>query len=470
MQQPILVSITQPIAKLHLIDLFEAFRKLDECAFFWSQPDEHFTLAGLGAAFLIETTGTQRFSETAAAWRRLLEHALIDNSKFGLASGPVLLGGFAYDTDRPPSGIWQDFADGSFALPRLQLTIADEQYRLTTNTLVSAKLDPEIEADELTALWQQALSAGNFKPEVFFPADRIKTEDVLPATEWKQIVRNAIAAIASGAFDKTVLARMIMISNSRPFDIKQALLRLCEFYPRAYVFAVQRKNQCFLGATPERLVKLANGLLRTTVLTGNSRRGAGSLEDALLGEQLLHSEKDMRAHKLAIQMIQNTLTTLCDYIDIPDHPRLLRLKSVQHLYTPITGQLNTAKTVLDIAEILHPTPTVSGLARSSAQAYIRAHEKLDRGWYAGPIGWLDSQGDGELALGICSALMTDDQQGFLFADSGIVADSNPESEYQETVLKLGAMLLALGGKDKRKTQVEGFKLLGMERRRQAKAR
>jgi isochorismate synthase len=469
LQRPILVSVTQQIAKFNVIELFSAFRTLDECAFFWSQPEEHFSMAGLGAAFMIETAGSQRFSETAATWTVLLKQAVIVDPQLSIVSGPVLMGGFAYDTERPAMGIWQDFAEGSFALSRLQLTSAEEQHCLTINVVVNANLDAKTETDNLIALWELANSSCKVKPEIHFPADRIMTEDVLPATEWKQIVRDAIAVIASGAFEKTVLARMIKITNSRPFDLKLALQRLCEFYPRAYVFAVQRKSQCFLGATPERLVKLVDKLLRTTVLTGANRRGTGRLEDVLLGEQLLHNEKDMHEHKLGIQLIQNTLTPLCNDLDIPEQPQLLRLKNVQHLYTPIIGRLKAAKTMLDIAELLHPTPVVSGLARSSAQAYIRAHEKLDRGWYAGPLGWINRQGDGELALGICSAIMTDGQTGFLFADSGITADSNPEIEYQDTVLKLGAMLLALGGPDKRKAQIQTSQLIGFDRRKQTKA-
>jgi len=448
-QRPILVSFTQPIAPFNPIDLFEFFRGVDKCASFWAQPDKHFAMASLGEAHLIETEGSQRYTETALAWNRLLEHAVIYDPVPILASGPVLIGGFVYDADIPKTDLWQGFAEGSFALPRLQLNFADGQNRLTFNVVVDSKLDPQIEVDNLTTLWNKAISASNLNQEIPDKADEVKCEAALLVTEWKQIVHDAVAAITAGSFEKTVLARTIKITGPRPFNVKLALQRLSEFYPHAYVFAVQRGAYCFLGATPERLVQLDYGLVKTTALAGTTRRGSNILEDTQLGEQLMSSEKDRREHNVVVQMIHNTLMPICIDIDFPDKPVLLQLSNVQHLYTPISGRLSSDKTLLDLVAMLHPTPAVCGLPRQPAQAYIRAHEKLDRGWYAGPIGWLDRRGDGEFAVALRSALV-EDCQAFLFAGCGIVADSNPDSEYQETVFKLGAMLFALGGDDRRK--------------------
>ncbi|MDD5034169.1 MAG: isochorismate synthase [Methylococcaceae bacterium] len=448
-QRPTLVSFTQPIVKFKSVDLFESFRRLDEYAFFWEQPEQRFSMVSLGKAHLIETEGPQRFTETASAWNRLLEHAVIHDPNPVLASGPVLMGGFVYDADLPSTGLWQGFAQGSFALPRLQLNFAGEQNRLTFNVMVDSELDPQIEADNLTVLWDQAISASDTSPEIPDKPYEIKSEEALQPTEWKQIVSDATEAIAAGAFEKTVLARMIKITCSTSFDLKLALHRLSQFYPHAYVFAVKRGRRCFLGATPERLVRLDEGLVKTTALAGTARRGVNKLEDTLLGEQLMNSEKDRREHDVVVQMIHSTLSPICTHIDVPEKPVLLHLSNVQHLYTPIVGRLSAAKTLLDLVAMLHPTPAVCGLPRPLAQAYIQTHEKLDRGWYAGPVGWLDWRGDGEFAVALRSALVEDDQ-GFLFAGCGIVADSNPESEYKETVLKLGTMLFALGGEDRRK--------------------
>ncbi|MGD0961500.1 MAG: isochorismate synthase [Methylomonas sp.] len=458
LHRPILVSVTQAVAAPNYIDLFESIHKLDDdYAFFWVKPDKDFAIISLGAAFLIEESGPHRFSNTASAWKHLLEHAVIHDAvvcepRADIVSGPILSGGFVYDTAIPATGIWQNFADGSFTLPRLQVNMAGEQSNLTLNVLATAQLDAEIEADNLIGLWDQVINGMHIHQEQFHDGYyMINTEDLMPASIWKQIVHDATASIVSGAFEKTVLARTVKITSNYAFNIKLALQRLCEFFPDAYVFAVHRKKHCFLGATPERLAKLTGDSVMTTALAGTCRRGANPADDNLLGEQLLHSEKDLHEHQLVVQMIRATLSAFCNEIKIPEQPVLLKLRNVQHLYTPITGRLSTAKTLLDIVEILHPTPAVCGLPRIAAQTYIRGHEKLDRGWYAAPIGWIDGHGGGEFAVALRSALLIDENLGYLFAGCGIVANSNPESEYQETILKLGTMLFALGAEDRRKS-------------------
>ncbi len=456
LQRLILVSVMQPIAAPNPIDLFASIHKLDDdYAFFWMNPDNDSAIISLGAAFLIQETGPHRFSKTASIWKHLLEHAVIhdpENSELpaGIVSGPILSGGFAYDTEIPATGIWQHFADGSFALPRLQVNTTKEQSYLTINVIVTPQLDVKIEADNLISLWSQVINGLLIDQEQYCGGYMINTEDVLPAPIWKQIVHDAIVAIVSGTFEKTVLARMVKITSNHTFNIKLALQRLCKFYSDAYVFAVIRKKHCFLGATPERLLKLTGDSVMTTALAGTCRRGATPSADDLLGEQLLRSEKDLHEHQLVVQMIRTTLAAFCNEINIPEQPVLLKLRNVQHLFTPITARLNTTKSLLDIIEILHPTPAICGLPRIPAQSYIREHEKLDRGWYAGALGWIDVHGGGEFAVALRSALLIDEHLGYLFAGCGIVANSNPESEYQETILKLGTMLFALGGEDRRK--------------------
>ncbi|HEY5640241.1 MAG TPA: isochorismate synthase, partial [Dehalococcoidia bacterium] len=229
--------------------------------------------------------------------------------------------------------------------------------------------------------------------------------------------------------------------------------RLVEGYPHCTVFAFARGDSCFLGATPERLVRVdrpaldgrdAPSMVRADCLAGSARRGATEEEDWRLGESLRADPKELHEHAVVVQALRDGLEPLCSRLDIPEAPGLLRLPNVQHLHTPIEGVLSTERGVLELVERLHPTPAAGGLPRDAALPLIRQLESFDRGWYAGPVGWVDGRGDGEFAVAIRSALIRR-QEAFLYAGCGIVAGSDPEREYSESCLKLRPMLWALNG-------------------------
>jgi isochorismate synthase len=276
---------------------------------------------------------------------------------------------------------------------------------------------------------------------------RLLAHDTLAPAIWQQIVADAVASIRSGVYEKVVLARSVKVTRpEEPFEVEDTLMRLRESYPGAYVFAFQRGSRYFVGATPERLIFAHDGQLRTMALAGSYPRGATEKEDQRLGAELLHSAKNKQEHEFVVAQIRTALADLCSKVWIADAPHLLRLKNIQHLETPIFGELLPGRCVLEALEGLHPTPAVGGLPQHAALEAIREHEQLDRGWYAGPVGWVDAQGNGEFAVALRSALVEGDS-AMLFAGCGIVADSNPESEYTESCWKLQVMLRGLGGED-----------------------
>jgi isochorismate synthase len=283
-----------------------------------------------------------------------------------------------------------------------------------------------------------------------FPCDRsrrhdedVQVDDVRPRREWEALVEDAAHACRNGALEKVVLARAVRARARAPFDPVVALERLRDAYPNAYVFAVARGPRCFLGATPERLVRLRDGTVDATCLAGSAPRGETPEEDARLGSALLASAKDRAEHAIVVRSVRAALEGVCSEVHSPDEPRLLRLRNVQHLYTPVDGHVSWPTCVLDLVQRLHPTPAVGGYPREEALRFIREREGLDRGWYAGPVGWLDRRGDGEFAVALRSALLHG-AEATLFAGSGIVAQSRAPDEYAETCLKLRPMLNALG--------------------------
>ncbi len=438
--RPILVSHTAPLETTDPLTLLLVAQALNQPAFFWQQPEREHALAGFGAAYRIETRGAERFTAAARQWQRLLEDALIDAPAVR-GAGPLLLGGFSFDPARPRSLLWEDFADGSLVLPRVQLSSSAGRTLLTVNLLVDGATDAYAAADEslrwATMLDDLPLSSADDG------LSHARVEEVLPAAVWQELARAAIGAIAEGALDKVVLARAVRLSAARPFSLDRAIRRLRESYSNACTFAITRGARCFLGATPERLVAVEDGIARTAALAGTIRRGATAHEDQLLQQRLLDSVKDRHEHALVVETLRTAFAASCDDVRALEQPEVLRLSNVQHLHTPISGRLRPGHSLLDLLARLHPTPAVGGLPRAAALRYLRDHEQLDRGWYAAPVGWLDAHGAGEFVVALRSGVI-DGAQATLFAGCGIVAGSDPVAEYEETRLKLRPMLEALG--------------------------
>jgi isochorismate synthase len=275
-------------------------------------------------------------------------------------------------------------------------------------------------------------------------SDELSLHDLLPVEQWKHQVERAVERIRAGAFEKVVLARSVRVMQEASFDIDATLQRLRQEYPSAYVFVIQRGERYFVGATPERLVCSEDGQIQTMALAGSAPRGVTDEEDQRFGAELLHSAKNQGEHQFVVTTIRDALSSLCSRVWVADAPRLLKLKNIQHLETPIMGNLLPGHSILETIENLHPTPAVGGYPRTPALAALREDEQLDRGWYAGPIGWIGTGGNGEFAVALRSGLV-EGNQATLFAGCGIVADSDPESEYQESCLKLQVMLRGLGG-------------------------
>lgn len=264
-----------------------------------------------------------------------------------------------------------------------------------------------------------------------------------------KLVDQNVQQIRQGAYKKVVLARAIQVETGdeeEAFPVEDVLTRLRELYPNAYIFAIQRGPRYFVGATPEQLVQSRQGHINTMALAGTAPRGASEEEDQQVGQELLRSLKNAGEHQMVVDMIKQELIHFCTNLRVADNPRLLKLKNVQHLATDISGELRNGHNILEIIATLHPTPAVGGVPLQAALEAIHSGEKLDRGWYAGPVGWLDARGNGEFAVALRSGLL-DNDLATLFAGCGIVADSEPASEYIESCLKLQVMLRGLGGED-----------------------
>jgi isochorismate synthase len=444
--EPVLVSVTEHAWPLDVIDLFDQARLFTADRFFWSQPGEGFALVGLGIALTLDAVEESRFRQIGASWQQLLSKAIVEGPRGLPGAGPLLLGGFAFDPLRSGSQLWQGYPDGRLVLPKVLFTLRHGEAWLTCNVLVRPDSDPDMEVSAIETLCDELLAPDAADPHRGGRRDgefQVTKREMMPAAEWQAGVARTVGDIAAGKLEKAVLARTVRLGAMRPFDSARALRQLSINYPGCFVFAIARGERCFLGATPERLAELRDGVIRTMGLAGSIQRGVTAAEDRRLGAFLLASAKERHEHEVVVRTVVEALGPLCDQLDVAAAPSLLRLGNVQHLYTPVTGHLCSVCTLLDVVERLHPTPAVGGRPREAALALIREREGFDRGWYGGPVGWIDQRGEGEFAVAIRSALLHG-TEATLFAGCGIVADSDPEREYAESRLKLKPMLSALG--------------------------
>jgi menaquinone-specific isochorismate synthase len=263
-------------------------------------------------------------------------------------------------------------------------------------------------------------------------------EGSLTGEEWRAAVATAISRISTGELDKVVLARDVVGTANRPVDTGALLARLAADYPNCWTFSVDG----LVGATPELLVRRVGDQVTSRVLAGTVKRRGEESVDAGLAAALLGSGKDLEEHEYAVHSVAAALAAHCTDLEVPERPHILRLANVQHLATDVTGRLADAAPVLALAASLHPTAAVCGTPTERALAVIRELEGMDRGRYAGPVGWFDSRGDGEFGIALrCAEIEGDKVRAF--AGCGLVAGSDPESEWAESQAKLVPMRTAL---------------------------
>ncbi|RIK89748.1 MAG: isochorismate synthase, partial [Proteobacteria bacterium] len=290
-------------------------------------------------------------------------------------------------------------------------------------------------AREAAALPAYAPSSGAGEGAYRIDADR-------PPAAFRALVAAARDAVASGLFEKLVVARSVRFASAEPIDVPRLVAALRRTHPRCTTFAVARGADVFVGATPERLLRVDFDRVETAALAGTAPRGRTPDEDARLAAALRESKKEQEEHAIVVRELRAALAPLCASLDVPEAPALLQMEGVQHLATPLRGVLAAPANALALAGRLHPTPAVGGAPRSAAVAWLAAHESLARGWYAGGVGWLDPACGGELAVALRCARVRGGEAR-LFAGAGVVAASDPQAELEETRLKLRALLAPL---------------------------
>jgi len=401
----------------------------------WETPAA--TIVARGAAATIRADGRNRFAMVQARAETLFDQCEPPEGP-PEAARPRLYGGFAFTDRGGTAAPWTGFPAAWFVLPAIQVVGTDDGWWLTVTETGS---DAATRAEAAIETWRDRLAS--LSPLDHGSPPGVESVERTPSRSgWREQVRDALAQVDSGALEKVVLAQSLTATLSTDLHVPGVVERLGEAYPDCYRFAIAPPGEgSFFGATPERLVTRRGRTVETEALAGSTGRGDTPAEDEWLAGDLRESAKDRHEHRLVVDAIRDQLAPLAGDVTT-GALSVRRLATVQHLRTPITAELHTDDHVLSIVEALHPTPTVGGLPPERALATIRETEAFDRGWYAGPIGWFDGTGDGDFAVAIRSAFARGDRVS-CFAGAGIVADSDPDREYEEVQLKYRPILDAL---------------------------
>jgi isochorismate synthase len=437
-------SVTVPVrADLDFSAAVFASRRAGDRWFCFEQPDrDGYAIAGIGTAALVEARGSARFGVVAAACREIGARILLDDPardpRRPAGSGPIFTGGFAFDHDGGAAPEWGSFAPAQAVLPEVSFARGHGEARMT----VTVEVDGWTSVDDLLAHTDARL--GELRDAAMpmldpDPAVRPRVAGAAPPSHYEEAVRRAVQRIGEGDLEKIVLAREVRVHAGRPIDPAPVFDALRGVFPGCYCYCVGTPEAALVGASPELLVRRDGERAQTVALAGTTRRSADPAVDDHLGEQLLRSEKDRGEQQIVTERIERTLEPVSLWVAAADEPVLVKVQNVQHLATPIRAQLSQPVPTLELAGRLHPTPAVGGEPDAVARPIIPALEGLDRGWYAGAVGWTDLAEDGELCVALRCALLRGDVAR-LYAGCGIVADSIPAEELGETEVKLQALL------------------------------
>lgn len=403
----------------------------------WHSEEDGSFVAG-GVAWETTVEGAGRFQQASDAWQQLRERCIEVAAIEADASLPFCLSGFAFSHSTPGLSDWEGWGDGRLWLPEWVVARVGEHCRVVLNAQVTESEDSEATVERLTARmrWLKRICGAPLEPnDTDSGAVAKATGSARAEADWVRRVKEARQALESGQVQKVVLARSEEFSSdSGPFDGIATAFRMRKQQAGCTVFMVRRRGgQAFVGATPEELIRRSGKTISTMSLAGTRRRDAE--HDEALGEELLKSEKDRHEQVLVTQAMTQALMPVVEELVLARVPEIAKLADVQHLRTRLHGTLRGETDLFRLAEALHPTPAVGGLPRTEALAWISENEELDRGWYAGPIGWIRADGDGLFVVAIRSVLLNA-ERARAFVGCGLVEDSDPSSEWEESEAKL----------------------------------
>lgn len=432
-EQSVVVGASTDLARVDPIATFAAARASGIEAYLWIRAREGTSTVAVGSALTFSARGADRVAALGDRWDAL-------RSTGSIGTAPRAFVGVSFDERASPAAgpRWDGYPPALLVLPRV--LVEQRGARATASAFVAASAGGEAELASLGELLD-GLDAPTSAPCGAARAASCDREEDLPsAGRWREAAAATREDARSGRIEKAVLARTVRVRGV--VGVEGALSSLVTHATGTTVFAVARGGRCFVGATPEPLVRLSGGEAVVSCVAGTAPRDAHPERDAERARALAASEKEREEHDIVVREALAALAPLCrEVTSTPPRPKALR--NVWHLASEVRGRARAEVDLLDLAAALHPTPAVCGHPRDAARRLLAEREPFDRGWYAGALGWMGADGEGELVVPLRSALCAGGE-AWLFAGCGIVAASDPDAELAESEAKLRPMLEALG--------------------------
>ena len=435
-----LISISITVDALDPLAVLESIYEPNHPHFYAEHPSHGTAITGAEVALELKTDGPDRFAQLQHFADETWANTIGAGSVAAPFGGPHIFVAAAFADAAEPG---EPFPALTAFVPHWQVARASDSTTAVANFVVDGDSDLAAVAARVLRAHQRFSRFGVSEAPPKTPTTSPSRFTQNESEDYRQSVRAGLAKITSNEFNKIVLARAIDLEADSPLHPLEALNGLRERFPDCFSFSVANgQGDSFIGASPERLVRVSQNVLEADVLAGTIQRGRGAAEDAARGTELRASEKDQHEHKLVLESMVRCLSQLGLKPEYPDSPGLRKLANLQHLYTPVRAEMTAEVGLLDALTVLHPTPAVGGSPRDAAVTSIRDLEGFPRGLYAGALGWMNARGGGEFMVGIRSALVNG-TSARAYAGAGIVAGSDPDKEFAETDLKFRALLEGL---------------------------
>lgn len=437
-----IASISLAVKHIAPLAVLQSIYEAEALHFYLERSADEEALAGAEAVVEARFSGADRFVKAQNFASEILENTIAVGDLDAPFTGPHFFTAFTFDDEVAEESA---FAPATIFLPRWQVSRSHGKYGAVANMRVEADADIDQLVERVWGAYQK-FSVFDYSNETALALQsttpKVVEQSQLTSTVYTESVKQALEEINAGAYEKIVLARGIRLIANAPWQPLDTLNSLRERFARCFAFSFGAgKGRSFIGATPERLLRVCNGQLLTEAIAGSAPRGTTAGEDAKFARDLLASEKDLHEHICVRDSILRNL----EHLGISGHtstvPQLLQLANVQHLQSIIEAQVDKKVHLLEIVQQMHPTPAVGGTPREKALPRIHDLEQIDRGLYSGVIGWFNHLNEGEMVVGLRSALV-EGKEARLYAGAGIVDESVPEKEMKETELKLNALLNA----------------------------
>ncbi|MHB8339482.1 MAG: isochorismate synthase [Ignavibacteriaceae bacterium] len=435
----VLVSFVETMIDFPIDNQIDSLLKLHERSFYFEKPNENFIIFGFNEALVISESGDKRFAATDKKVKEWKENFVSNWENFPSKDFPLFLGAMKFNVEHADND-WSDFNDSTWFIPEFMLLKINGLNYFLYNFVYSSDYSKGVTLNKFKAKLEKLFSN---KPQIK-SKDGVKIRNISGSQpkdkkKWKNMVSEALEKISENEIDKIVLSRKVDLILSDEPNFSEIIPRLRKNYSDSYLFIYHHGKSSFFGATPEKLAKFYNGNLEVDALAGSAPRGNTPEDDLKIEMELLNDKKNYNEHSFVIDHIKDSISNFSSNIVVETNSHVRKLANIQHLWTKISASLDSSYTFHTLLKELYPTPAICGLPKDVSLQLIKKLEGYKRGLYSGIIGWFNFNDEGEFVIGIRSAL-TINNKLIAFAGCGIVENSDPDAEYQETELKLKTIL------------------------------